>query len=102
IPSLNGGTAGNNGTNGNTGNTGNTTNSGTAGVSGQPPAGVDKDMQPFWDTFNAVQDEFYGRPVDQQKMIYGATKGMMQSLGDDVYTFLTPQDNQGAQSAMQG
>jgi carboxyl-terminal processing protease len=70
--------------------------------SAQQPAGLDTQMKPFWNTLNAVQGEFYNRPVDTQKAIYGATKGLMQSLGDDFSAFLTPQENQVVQSAMQG
>src|SRR3954447_5343469 len=54
--------------------------SATGAVDSQPP-GLDKEMKPFWSTFNAIEDEFYNRPVDRQKAIYGATKGLMQSLG---------------------
>src|SRR5689334_3116933 len=73
-----------------------------SGGEDQQPAGLDQDMKPFWSTFNAVEDEFYGRPVDRQKIIYGATKGMMGSLGDDFSAFLTPQENMVVESAMQG
>lgn len=70
------------------------------------PPGVPKDLEtqfkPFWNTLQAVDSEFYGRPVDHQKMIYGATKGMMQTLGDDFSSFLTPDENKSVQSTMQG
>lgn len=66
------------------------------------PQDLQAQFKPFWNTFQAVDDEFYGRPVDQQKMIYGATKGLMQSLGDDFSSFLTPDENKVVQSAMEG
>ena len=66
------------------------------------PADLNDQLKPFWNTFRAVDEEFYGRPVDQQKMIYGATKGLMESLGDDFSTFLTPQENKVVQNAMEG
>lgn len=66
------------------------------------PANLDAQMKSFWETYNAVQDEFYYAPTDSQKMIYGATKGMMQSLGDDFSMFLTPQEAASVQSTMQG
>ncbi|HEX2987174.1 MAG TPA: S41 family peptidase [Chloroflexota bacterium] len=82
----------------------NSTGQPTAGAN--PPAVVPQNVDPqfrsFWQTYQAVQDEFYGRPVDSQKMSYGAAKGMMQSLGDDFSTFLTPQENKVIQSEMQG
>jgi len=75
--------------------------SATGAVDSQPP-GLDNEMKPFWSTFNAIEDEFYNRPVDRQKAIYGATKGLMQSLGDDFSAFLTPDENKVVESAMQG
>lgn len=66
------------------------------------PTDINDQFKPFWNTFKAIDDEFYGRPTDRQQMIYGATKGMMQSLGDDFSTFLTPQENKVVQSAMEG
>ncbi len=56
----------------------------------------------FLDTYNAVNDEFYYRPLDKQAEVYGAAKGLIQSLGDDYTSFQTPQEAQGEQSIMQG
>ncbi len=66
------------------------------------PADLTNQFKPFWNTFQAVDGEFYGRPIDHQQMIYGAAKGLMQSLGDDFSSFLTPQENKVVQSAMEG
>src|SRR5688500_17837034 len=68
----NGGTASNN-------------NSGSSSGSKQPevPANLEEQFKPFWSTYRAIEDEYYYRPLDSQKMIYGATKGMIESLGDD-------------------
>jgi carboxyl-terminal processing protease len=63
---------------------------------------INQQFDSFWKTFQAVNDEFYYQPSDRQKMIYGAAKGMMQSLGDDFSAFLTPDENQVVQSSMQG
>lgn len=63
---------------------------------------INKQFDSFWKTFQAVNDEFYYQPSDRQKMIYGAAKGMVQSLGDDFSAFLTPDENKVVQSSMQG
>src|SRR5438046_2175080 len=63
---------------------------------------INQQFDSFWKTFQAVNSEFYYQPIDRQKMIYGAAKGMMQSLGDDFSAFLTPDENQVVQSSMQG
>ena len=44
----------------------------------------------------------YHTPVDQQKMIYSAAKGMVASLGDDFSTFLTPEENQVVKAQFEG
>jgi len=66
------------------------------------PQDLNEQFKPFWSTFQAVDEEFYGRPVDHQQMIYGAAKGLMESLGDDYSSFLTPQENKVVQSQMEG
>lgn len=73
-------------------------------VGGGIPAQLSGDASwaSFIDTYNAINQEFYYRPFDKQKMIYGAAKGMIQALGDDYSAFLTPQESQGESSLMQG
>ncbi len=45
----------------------------------------------FWETWGIVEREFYNRDsIDHQKMIYGATKGMVDALGDPYTIYLTP------------
>jgi carboxyl-terminal processing protease len=82
------------------------TNGGSAGQSRleQPdlPKDINEEFKPFWDTFQAVNSEFYYQPVDRQEMIYGAAKGMMESLGDDYSSFLTPKEAESVRSTMQG
>ncbi|HUP28184.1 MAG TPA: S41 family peptidase, partial [Chloroflexia bacterium] len=66
------------------------------------PKDINEEFKPFWETYQAINEQYYNRPIDRQKMIYGATKGMMQSLGDDYSAFLTPQEASGVESTMQG
>jgi carboxyl-terminal processing protease len=71
-----------------------------------PAAAQDKNIQQqldtFWKTFQAINDDYYYRPVDNQQMIYGATRGMVQSLGDDFSAFLNPSENEVVQSSFEG
>jgi carboxyl-terminal processing protease len=66
------------------------------------PQDINVQFDSFWKTFEAINREYYNRPVDRQKMIYGATKGMVESLGDDFSSFLTPQEATSINSTMQG
>jgi len=63
---------------------------------------INQQFDAFWKTFQAINDEFYYQPIDRQKMIEGATKGMVQSLGDDFTAYLTPEENKSVQESMQG
>ncbi len=52
---------------------------------------LDQQMTTFWTAWKLVEQEYYGRPVDRQKMVWGATKGMMDALGDPHTSFDNPQ-----------
>src|SRR5688572_443010 len=47
------------------------------------PEDVNEQFDSFWKTFEAINEEYYDRPIDRQKLIHGATKGLVESLGDD-------------------
>lgn len=53
---------------------------------GQPKS---VDFSIFWDAWNSVTDKFVGN-IDTQKMVFGAIKGMIDSLGDPYSQFLEP------------
>lgn len=63
---------------------------------------INKQFASFWETFKAANEEYYYRPTDTQKMIYGAAKGMVASLGDDFSSFLTPEENAVLKSSFEG
>lgn len=53
------------------------------------------DFSIFWDVWNKLQEKFVNRSkLDGQKMLYGALKGLVSSVGDNYTFFLTPQENQ--------
>ncbi len=66
-----------------------------------PTAGRD-DLADFREVLRLVEAEYYYRPLDRQKMIYGATRGLLSTLGDDYTTFLEPVQQQGVREAMSG
>lgn len=79
---------------------GTSTTSPTGGLPSQVAG--DANWTSFLDTYNAINEEFYYRPFDKQKMLYGAAKGMISALGDDYSSFQTPQEAQSESSMMQG
>lgn len=70
------------------------------------PADKKVDFSLFWTVWDKVNAEYLNRPVDPQKMLYGAISGMVASL-DDPYTAYLPPDinksiNEGLNGSYQG
>jgi carboxyl-terminal processing protease len=56
-----------------------------------PPQDVDLSL--FWQTWRVLEEKFVKQEeLEPQKMIYGAIKGMVASLGDPYTVFLNPED----------
>ncbi|MCU0490862.1 MAG: S41 family peptidase [Chloroflexaceae bacterium] len=73
------------------------------GAEGGTPTDVRDQFTVFWDVWSLVQQEFYHRePLDQQRMVYGAIKGMLQSLNDEYTTFQEPDLAAASRESMQG
>ncbi len=60
---------------------------------GTPAADADA-FQPFWDTYRAIDAQYAGGDVDQQALIRGAIRGMVEALEDPYSTYLTPDEYQ--------
>ncbi|NMB70058.1 S41 family peptidase [candidate division WWE3 bacterium] len=60
------------------------------------------DFQLFWDVWNDVTNTYLERPVDPQKMMYGAIQGMVASLGDPYTSFLPPKVNEAVNGDLNG
>lgn len=50
------------------------------------------DFQLFWDVWDTVTQKFIHKPLDFQKMVYGAISGMVDSLDDPYTVFMTPEE----------
>ena len=59
-------------------------------------------FQPFWDTYNSIQSDFALGPVDQQTLVEGAIKGMIDSLGDPFSQYLSPDNFQNTLQGLSG
>lgn len=58
--------------------------------------------KPFWDVYDAVTNRFPLGPVDRTKLVEGAIKGLVDSLGDPYSTYLSPEDFQGTLNDISG
>lgn len=50
------------------------------------------DMSIFWQTWKDLEKNYLG-VIDYKKMIYGATEGMVKSLGDPYTSFFNPEES---------
>ena len=73
-----------------------------ANLINQNPSDKKIDFSLFWKVWNMVSQESLLRPVDYQKMLYGAIQGMVASLDDPYTTFLSPQINETVNSSLHG
>lgn len=55
------------------------------------PAGTD--LSVLWEVWEAIEKKYIGQ-IDYQKMIYGAAKGLAESLEDPYTVFYTPQESE--------
>ncbi|MFZ5425264.1 MAG: S41 family peptidase [Patescibacteria group bacterium] len=60
------------------------------------------DFALFWEVWDTVGSRYLERPVDPQKMLYGAIQGMVSSLGDPYTSFLPPTVNESVTNSLNG
>ncbi len=60
-------------------------------ISSEPD--TEADFSVFWQTWNTIKEEFVGADqLDNQKLIYGASSGLMEALNDPYSVFFTPEE----------
>ena len=74
------------------------------GVAGTPAAPVDIQtlFKPFWDAWSMIHTEYVDQPVDDQALMRGAIKGMIDSLGDTHSSYWDPKTYQSATAQLTG
>jgi len=66
------------------------------------PSDLETLFQPFWEAWNIVHEEYVDQPVDDELMMQGAIRGMMESLGDQHSTYMDPNTFQDANTGLAG
>jgi carboxyl-terminal processing protease len=51
-------------------------------------------FQPFWETYRTIEQRYAGGSIDQQALVRGAIRGMVEGLGDPYSAYLTPEQYQ--------
>lgn len=61
------------------------------------------DLSLFWDVWQRLEEHYLDKSaLNPEKMVYGAIKGMTQSLGDSYTVFLEPSENKRAKEDLDG
>jgi carboxyl-terminal processing protease len=63
---------------------------------------TDELFKPFWEAWQLVHDEYLVQPVDDEKMMQGAIRGMMDSLGDPHSAYMDPVEYSDASAPLEG
>jgi carboxyl-terminal processing protease len=63
---------------------------------------TDELFKPFWEAWKIVHDEYLVQPVDDEKMMQGAIRGMMDSLGDPHSGYMDPVEYSDAAAPLEG
>jgi carboxyl-terminal processing protease len=59
-------------------------------------------FKPFWQAWNLVKEQYVDQPVNEETMMRGAIKGMLESLGDEHTSYLDPETFQKANAQLEG
>ncbi len=57
---------------------------------------------PFWQAWQLVHDQYLVQPVDNEKLMQGAIRGMMDSLGDPHSGYMSPVEYSDATAPLEG
>lgn len=57
---------------------------------------------PFWEAWKIVHEQFVDRPIDDQLLMQGAIRGMMDALGDEQTFYMEPRVYESETSSLQG
>lgn len=57
---------------------------------------------PFWQAWDIVKEYYIDQPVDEEKLMQGAIRGMMEALGDEHSTYMDPIQYRDSLSSLAG
>lgn len=60
------------------------------------------DFSIFWKAYELLTQKYINTPLDPQKLMYGAAKGLYEAVGDPYTMFLPPDQNKDVNSALEG
>lgn len=74
----------------------------TAAPTEQPAQSRDELFGAFWQAWDLVHDQYVDQPVDDTALMQGAIRGMLEALGDQHTSYLTPEDYDTSNAQLNG
>lgn len=65
---------------------------GTSAAAGGTPEELQATFKPFWEAWDIVHEDYAAQPVDDQALMEGALRGMLDVLDDPYTTYMTPEE----------
>jgi carboxyl-terminal processing protease len=75
---------------------------GQTGSEPAAPANREELMAPFWEAWQILHDEYVDQPLDDVKLVQGAIRGMVDSLGDPHSSYMDPDEYLQASLPLEG
>jgi carboxyl-terminal processing protease len=66
------------------------------------PEDIEELFEPFWQSWDVVHDHFIDQPVDNELLMQGAIRGMMESLDDQHSSYMDPDQQRQASINISG
>ncbi|MFN2197465.1 MAG: S41 family peptidase [Anaerolineales bacterium] len=66
------------------------------------PADVEELFKPFWEAWDILHQSFVDQPLDDEALMQGAIKGMLESLGDEHTSYMNPDQFRQANIPLEG
>jgi carboxyl-terminal processing protease len=66
------------------------------------PAARAEAFQPFWDVYETIERRYAGGAIDEQALVRGAIRGMVEALDDPYSSYLTPEEYQAGLQDLSG
>jgi carboxyl-terminal processing protease len=66
------------------------------------PAETEELFKPFWQAWDIVNTQYLVQPVDQEALMQGAIRGMLEALGDPHTSYMDPAQFSDANAPLQG
>jgi carboxyl-terminal processing protease len=64
---------------------------GTPSSSGQEPVDLETLFSPFWEAWDIVHEQYVTQPVDDEALVQGAIRGMLEALEDPHTSYMDPE-----------